>query len=208
VREALSGKADNLVTLRQPILYAEEMWKKQRTWVLLLIVLGVAVSVMTIVTRHGTFDTNSAIWLLYIAAGLVFGGVLLLYRQRNYAEVTDTGLRVSNLLRSVVIDYDLVRSARVQKLETHFQDKRKRYIRPISRPLLAKDALFVRVRPDDPRVVELRRRLGTQLASEDTIALPIPDPDSMAWEVTSRLPERTGVNQGGQRRRKRARTAR
>ena len=85
-------------------------------------------------------DTNAAIWLIYIAAGLVFGGLLLLYRQRNYTEVTDEGLRVSNLLRSVVIDYDLMRSARVQKLETHFQDKRKRYVRPVSRPLLEKDA--------------------------------------------------------------------
>ncbi|HEY7201103.1 MAG TPA: hypothetical protein VIC57_12850, partial [Candidatus Dormibacteraeota bacterium] len=118
---------------------------------------------------------------------------------------TDAGLRVSNLLRSHLIDYDLVRSVRVQKLEMHFQDKRKRYVRPISRPLLPRDALFVRLRADDPRVVELRRRLGSQLASEDTVALPIPDPDTMAWEVTSRLPERTGVNLGGQRRRKRAR---
>jgi len=205
VAESLSGKADNLVTLRQPILYAEEMWRRQRTWVLLLIVLGVAVSVMTVITHRGVFDSSAAIWLLYIAAGLVFGGLLLLYRQRNHAEVTDAGLRVSNLLRSHLIDYDLVRSVRVQKLEMHFQDKRKRYVRPISRPLLPKDALFVRLRADDPRVVELRRRLGSQLASEDTVALPIPDPDTMAWEVTSRLPERTGVNLGGQRRRKRAR---
>ncbi len=202
--EGLSGEADNLVTLRQPILYAEEMWRKQRTWVLLLVLLGLVMSVTMIVTRRGVFDTNAAIWLIYIAAGLVFGGLLLLYRQRNYAEVTDAGLRVSNLLRSTVIDYDLIRSARVQKLELHFQDKRKRYVRPISRPLLAKDALFVRVRPDDPRTAELRRRLGAQLASEDTVALPVPDPDGLAWEITSRLPERTGVNLGGQRRRKRA----
>src|SRR5262245_5518330 len=181
------------------------MWRKQRTWVLLLIVLGVVMSATMIITRRGTFDTNAAIWLIYIAAGLVFGGLLLVYRQRNYAEVTDGGLRVSNLLRSVVIEYDLVRSARVQKLELHFQDKRKRYVRPISRPLLARDALFIRLRAEDPRTGELRRRLGAQLASEDTVALPVPDADAMAWEVTSRLPERTGVNLGGQRRRKRAR---
>jgi hypothetical protein len=197
---------DNLVTLRQPILYAEEMWRKQRTWVLMLVAIGVVMSGVMLYTRRGVFDQNVAIWLIYIAAGLVFGGLLMLYRQRNNVQVTEAGLRVSNLLRSVVIDYDLVRSARVQKLETHFLDKRKRYVRPVARPLLAKDALFVRLRTDDVRVAELRRRLGGQLASEDTVALPVPDPDGLAWEVTSRLPERTGVNQGGQRRRKRAKT--
>jgi hypothetical protein len=193
------------VTLRQPILYAEEMWRKQRTWVLLLVVLGVVMSTTMLVTRRGVFDTNAAIWLLYIGAGLLFGGLLMLYRLRNYAEVTESGLRVSNLLRSVLIDYDLIRSARVQKLELHFQDRRKRYVRPVSKPLLGRDAVFVRLRADDARVAELRRRLGNQLASEDTVALPVPDPAGLAWEVTSRLPERTGVNLGGQRRRKRAR---
>jgi hypothetical protein len=205
VAKALSEKPDNLVTLRQPILYAEAMWRKQRTWVLLLIVLGVVMSATMIITRRGQFDTNAAIWLIYIAAGLAFGGLLLLYRRRNYAEVTEEGLRVSNLLRSVVIDYDLVRSARVQKLDMHFQDKRKRYVRPISKPLLEADALFVRLRVDDPRTAEIRRRLGTQLASEDTVALPMREPYDMAGEITSRLPERTGVNLGGQRRRKRSR---
>lgn len=193
------------MTLRQPILYAEEMWRKQRTWVLLLVVLGIVMSATMFVTRRGVFDTNSGIWLIYIAAGLMFGGVLLLYRQRNYVEVTDAGMRVSNLLRSVMIDYELIRSARVQKLELHFQDRRKRYVRPVSKPLLGKDALFVRLKADDSRVAELRRRLGNQLASEDTIALPVPDANALAWEISSRLPERTGVNQGGQRRRKRAR---
>ena len=193
------------MTLRQPILYAEEMWRKQRTWVLLLVVLGVVMSTTMLVTRRGVFDTNAGIWLIYIAAGLLFGGLLLLYRMRNYAEVTDHGLRISNLFRSVVIDYDLIRSARVQKLELHFQDRRKRYVRPVSRPLLSKDALFVRLRADDARVPELRRRLGSQLASEDTVAFPVRDPDGLAGEVMSRLPERTGVNLGGQRRRKRAR---
>jgi hypothetical protein len=193
------------VTLRQPILYAEEMWRKQRTWVLLLIVLGVVMSTVMIVTRRGAFDTNSGVWLIYIAAGFLFGGVLLYYRWRNRVEVTEAGLLVTNLFRSSLIEYELIRSARVQKLELHFQDRRKRYIRPVSKPLMDKDALFVRVRTDDPRIPLLRNRLGSQLASEDTVAVPIPDPAAMAWEVTSRLPERGGVNLGGQRRRKRAR---
>jgi hypothetical protein len=193
------------VVLRQPILYAEEMWRRQRAWVLVLCVAGLAMSSFVLYQRHGVLDVNSAIWLLYIACGLLFGGLLLYYRRRNYAEVTAAGLRVSNLLHSAVIGYDLVRSARVQKLELHFLDARKRLVRPIARNLLQKDALFLRLRGDDPRLPELRRRLGRQLVSDDTIALPVPDPDAMAWEVTSRLPEKTGVNLGGQRRRKRGR---
>jgi hypothetical protein len=204
-RVAKAAKADNLVTLRQPILYAEEMWRRQRIWVLLLVVLGVVMSITMLVTRRGAFDVNSGIWLAYIPCGLLFGGMLLVYRQRSYAEVAEDGLRISNLLRVTVIGYDLVRGVRVQKLEQHFQDARKRYIRPVSRPLLQKNAVFIRLRADDPRVVELRRRLGTQLASEEWLALPVGDPDALAWEITSRLPERTGVNLGGQRRRKRAR---
>lgn len=199
------AKADNLVTLRQPILYAEEMWRRQRMWVLLLVALGIVMSVVTLVTRRGGFDINSEIWLAYIPCGLLFGGLLMLYRQRSYAEVSDEGLVVSSLLRTTRIGFDVIRGVRVQKLELHFQDARKRYVRPVSRPLLEKNAVFVRLRADDDRLPELRRRLGTQLASDEWLALPVGDPDAMAWEITSRLPERTGVNLGGQRRRKRAR---
>jgi hypothetical protein len=40
---------------------------------------------------------------------------------------------------------------------------------------------------------------------EDTIALPITDADAIAWEISSRLPERLGQNQGGGKRHKRRR---
>jgi hypothetical protein len=40
---------------------------------------------------------------------------------------------------------------------------------------------------------------------EDTIAFPLRDADAVAWEISSRLPERLGQNQGGGRRRKRRR---
>jgi hypothetical protein len=194
-----------LVTLRQPILYAEEMWRRQRLWVLLFVGYGIVANAVTLYTSKGRIDANSELLLLFVPVGLLFGAVLLLNRQRSYAEVTDAGLRVSGLLRSTLITFDMVRATRVQKLELHFQDRRKRYARPHSKPLIDKDALFVRLKADDGRLPEIRKRLGVQLASEDWVALPVPDPDALAWEVTSRLPERTGVNLGGQRRRKKAR---
>jgi len=193
------------VTLRQPILYAEMMWRNQRIWVLVLSVAGIVLSAFTYLSGRDRSGATFAVFLLYTACGLLFGGVLLLYRRRNHAEVTDRGLVVSNLLRSAVIGYDLIRSTRVQKLEMHFQDARRRQVPPVARPLLTQNALFVRLRPDEVQLAELRRRLGSRLVNADMVALPVPDPDALAWEVTSRLPERTGANLGGQRRRKRPR---
>jgi hypothetical protein len=182
------------------------MWRSQRLWVLMLVLAGLVVSPAMLIVNHGRFNSNTGVFLLYLPLGLLYGAAMLYYRQRSTVEVTDEGFKVSKLLRSVVIGYDLIRNVRVQKLETHFLEGRKRLVRPINKPLLTKDALFVRLRSEDPRSAEVRRLLGTQLYADDTVAVPIPDPDAMAWEITSRLPERTSVNMGGQRRRKKART--
>jgi len=186
-------------------LYAELMWRNQRLWVLMLVLAGVVITPALLILDHGKINSNTEIFLLYLPLGLLYGAALLYYRQRSAVEVTEDGLKVSKLVRGVVIGYDLIRSARVQKLELHFQEGRKRLIRPLNKPLLTKDALFVRLRGDDARMPEVRRLLGTQFIADDMLAVPVPDPDAMAWEITSRLPERTSVNLGGQRRRKRTR---
>ncbi len=193
------------MTLRQPILYAEMMWRNQRLWVLLLVVAGVVVTPAMLIVNKGRFDSSIGVFLLYLPLGLLYGAAMLFYRQRSSAEVTDAGLRVSKLTRSALIGYDLIRSIRVQMLELHFQERRRRMIRPLNRPLMSQDALFLRLRADDPRVAEIGRLLGGQLFAVDTVALPVPDPNALASEVTARLPERTGVNLGGRRRRKRPR---
>jgi hypothetical protein len=41
--------------------------------------------------------------------------------------------------------------------------------------------------------------------NEETIAVPVPDADAVVWEISAHLPERTGQNQGGAKRRKRHR---
>jgi hypothetical protein len=201
----ISAKADNLVTLRQPILYAELMWRNQRLWVLMLVLAGLVISPAMFILNHGRLDSNTGVFLLYLPLGLLYGAAMLFYRQRSALEVRDDGLVIHRLLRSIVVPYDLIRNTRIQKLETHFLEGRKRLVRPISRPLMQKDALFVRLRGDDPRTAELRRVLGSQLIADDMLAVPVRDPDAMSWEITSRLPERTSVNLGGQRRKKRAR---
>ena len=194
------------MSLRQPILYAEEMWRKQRTWVVLLMLLGTGMSVFTLVTRRGSLDGNAAIWLAYVPCALLFGAGLLYYRRRSYVEVTDAGLRISKLLRAVTIPYDAIRGTRVQSLSRHFEGPgRKRYVQPVSRPLLPRPALYIRLKGDEAMHAELQRSLGARFVADDMVAVPIPDPDAMAWEITSRLPDRMGANLGGQRRRKRPR---
>ena len=174
-------------------------------WALVLLVFGFLGSGGLLITNKGRIDNTVVIFLGYIPCALILGGLLLYYRSRNYAQVTDSGLKISNLLSSTVIDYGRIRSARVQPLERHFEGSRKRYIRAPTRPLMGRPALFVRVRGDDVALAQLRRKLGGQLIADDMIALPIPDPDAMAWEVASRVPGGTGMNLGGQRRRKRGR---
>ncbi len=199
--------------LRQPVLYAEQMWRNQRIWVLLFVLFGVAGTIGSFfykglrapVPIGPVVIPDSYLWFAYIVGGLALAGLYLLYRWRSRIEVTDRGVRISKLRSSVLIDYELIRNARVQPLERHFQDDRKRAIRPLNRGLLQKNALFLRLRADDPRTADIRRRLGRELAAEDVVAVPVPDPDAMSWEISSRLPERAGVNMGGRRRGKRAR---
>jgi hypothetical protein len=191
--------------VRQPILYAEEIWKRQRLFPAFFIIVGTVLTGTVLFTGSARFVGSSWIWPVYILSGVLYGAGLLYYRRRSRAEVTEAGLKVSNLLNTFLIPYDSIRLVRVQPLARHFEDTRKKLIRPINRGLLLKPALFIRVRPDMADLAQLRKKLGGQLVADDTIALPLPDPDAMSWEVSSRLPERSGTNLGGQRRRKRSR---
>lgn len=198
--------------MRQPILYARQLWRSQRFGVVFLLVVGAAGAAYSFYspawgrstfTLAGLTLSSSVVFLAYIPAALLYAGIYRYYQWRSQVEVTEQGVRVRNLLRGVVIDYDLIRTVRVQPLERHFQDSRRRLIRPAHRPLLSRPALFLRLRADDPRLAQIRRSLGSQLVAEDTVALPIPDPDAMSWEISTRIPERGAGNLGGRRRRKR-----
>jgi hypothetical protein len=204
-RDAETPGLDNQETLRQRILYAEEIWKRQRLFPLFFITVGTVLTGTVLFTGTARFTGSSWIWPLYILSGLVYGGGLVYYRRRSQAEVTEVGLKISNLLRSLVIPYDSIRLVRVQPLARHFEDSRKKFIRPINRGLLQMPALFVRLRADEAYLADIKRKLGNQLVDGDTVALPLPDPDAMSWEVSSRLPDRSGPNLGGKRRRKRSR---
>jgi hypothetical protein len=190
--------------VRQPILYADQMWRQQRFFAGFLVLVGL---VMTgILLQQGAlFKNSNMIWLLYVPSGLLLGGAFLYYRYRSYIETQEAGLKVSTLTSSVVIDYDLIRMVKVQPLSVAFQDGRSRMVVRAMKPLLEKPALFVRLRGDEDQIAAIVKRLGSRIAYEDTIAFPVPDADAAAWSITSHLPERIGQNQGGGKRRKRRR---
>jgi hypothetical protein len=150
-------------------------------------------------------QTSNLIWAAYIPSGLLLGGAFLLYNYRSYIEPLDEGLKVSALRSSVLIDYDDIRSVKVQPLKLAFLDKRKRMVAPMMRPLLERPALYVRLRSDEAAMAAMKKKLGARVVYEDMIVLPLKDADAVSWEISSRLPERLGQNQGGGRRRKRRR---
>jgi hypothetical protein len=200
----LSTTDSQAPTPRQPILYADQLWRQQRFFAGFLVAVGVGMTALLLYKGQLT-STSNLIWLLYIPSGLLLGGAFLFYKYRSFAEALDDGFKVSALRSSVLIPYESIRSVKVQPLSLAFLDKRKRMVAPMMKPLMAKPALFVRLRGDEDELAAIKKKLGGRVAYEDMIALPLKDADALSWEISSRLPDRLGQNQGGGRRRKRRR---
>jgi hypothetical protein len=190
--------------LRHPILYAEQMWIKQRFWGLVLIIAGALASVFLYVQLHRV-DNNTIIWLLYVPSGLVLIGLLQLYRRRHQLEFREDGFHVGTFLSGVTIGYDRIRQIRVQPLKLHFQDGNRKRLGsvPMVKPLLEQNAVYIRLRLEPDEAAYVHRKLGSRIHDDGTLALPVPDPDAAAWELSSRTPSRVAVNQGGSRRKRR-----
>jgi hypothetical protein len=201
---ALSTETPSPGRLRQPILYADQLWRQQRFFAGFLVAVGVVMTGL-LISQGQIAKSANVIWLLYIPSGLLLGGAFLLYKRRSYVEALDGGVKVSTLRSSVLIDYDSIRGVKVQPLKLAFQDRRSRMVAPMMKPLIDKPALFIRLRGDEEELAGFKKRLGTRMMFEDTIALPLTDADAVAWEIGSRLPYRLGQNQGGKKRHKRRR---
>lgn len=200
----MSTNGTQPATSRQPILYADQLWRQQRFFAAFLVAVGVGMTAL-LIYRGELMQTSNLIWAAYIPSGLLLGGAFLLYKYRSFVEPLEDGLKVSTLRSSVLIDYDDIRSVKVQPLKLAFLDKRKRMVAPMMRPLLEKPALFVRLRNDESDMSAIKKKLGGRVVYEDMIALPVKDADAVSWEISSRLPDRLGQNQGGGKRRKRRR---
>jgi hypothetical protein len=189
---------------RQPILYADQLWRQQRFFAGFLVAVGIGMTGLLLYKGQLTTTANM-IWLIYIPSGLLLGAAFLFYRYRSFAEPLDEGFKISALRSSVLIPYESIRSVKVQPLNLAFQDKRKRMVAPMMKPLLNRPALFVRLRNDESSMAAIKKTLGARVVFDDMIALPLKDADAVSWEISSRLPDRLGQNQGGGRRRKRRR---
>src|SRR6266850_7245545 len=139
---------------RQPILYADQLWRQQRFFAGFLIAVGVVMTVLLIYQGQIAKSAN-VIWLLYIPSGMLLGGAFLLYKRRSYVEALEGGVKVSTLRSSVLIDYDRIRGVRVQPLKLAFQDRRSRMVAPMMKPLMEKPALFVRLRGAEEDMAEI-----------------------------------------------------
>ncbi len=192
---------------RHQNLYAHHLWLQQRFFAGLLLLAGVVATGIAIYQGQ-LFTPAFAVWLIYIPTGLLLGAVILLYRWRSNLQVLDDGVRISSMLSNVVIDYDSIRWVKALPLRQHFQDRRSRMIAPIMKQHIDKPAVFIKVRGDETELAQMKRRLGlfrSRLMYEETIAIPVPDADTVVWEISAHLPDRIGQNQGGARRRKRRR---
>ena len=192
---------------RHQNLYAHHLWQQQRFFAGLLVLAGVAATAIA-VYQGQLFSPAFAVWLVYVPTGVLLGGVILLYRRRSNVQVTDSGVKISNMFSSLVLDYDSIRTVKALPLRQHFQERRSRMIAPIMKQHIDKPAVFIKVRGDETQLASMKKRLGlfkSRLMNEDTIAIPVPDADAVVWEISSHLPERQGQNQGGARRRKRRR---
>jgi hypothetical protein len=192
---------------RHQVLYAHHLWLQQRFFAGLLLLAGVVATGIAIYQGQ-LFSPAFAVWLIYIPTGILLGGAILLYRWRSNLRVLDDGVRISSMLQNVVVDYDSIKSVKALPLRQHFQDKRSKMIAPIMKQHIDKPAVFIKVRGDETELAQIKKRLGifrSRLMYEDTIAVPVPDADTVVWEISAHLPERLGQNQGGARRRKRKR---
>jgi hypothetical protein len=191
-------------TTRHQNLYAQQVWQQQRFFAAILLIVGLAMTALGLYQGH-IGQPSTDIWLLYVPSGLLLGGAVLLYRRRSHVQVLDSGVKVSTMFHSTLIPYDDIRFVKALPLRNHFQDRRSKMVVPMMKPHIDKPALFIKVRGDESGLAAVKKNLGSRLMFEDTIAVPVPDPDAAVWEISSHLPDRLGQNQGGGRRRKRRR---
>ena len=192
---------------RHQNLYAHHLWQQQRFFAGLLLAAGLVATGISIYQGQ-LFSPAFSVWLIYIPTGLLLGGAIFLYRYRSNVQVLDDGVKISSMFNSVLIDYDSIRWVKALPLRQHFLERRSRMIAPIMKQHIDKPAVFIKVRGDDEGLAQMKKKLGlfrSRLMDEETIAIPVPDADTVVWEISSHLPEKIGQNQGGSRKRRRRR---
>jgi hypothetical protein len=191
-----------------PILYAEQEWRQNRMLVLILGALGVGTAGYYLLLRHGE-AVNGLYGVSYLAMAGLLGGFYFLRRRRSYVEPGESGLKVGGLFKSQLIAYDHIRTARVLPLRQVIPDTgpggKKRYLAPPVKAHLDSPSLVLRFKGEPEEIAAVTRGLGPRHMFDGTAVFPVPNPESAAKEIARHLPEGTGANLGGARRRGRRR---
>lgn len=193
-------------SLKHQILYAEHEWRQQRLWAAILIVGGLIFSYQELATH--VKGPSWAVYLpfAYAPAGLLFGLFALWRRRRQQVQARDDGLYVGKTFSSYLIPYEDIRTARVLPLRQVAQPDgtgggRKRYLAPPVKANLDTPSLVLRLEGAPEQIAAHRKALGPRHVFEGSAAFPITDPDGAVKEIASHLPEGSGQNLGGARRR-------
>jgi hypothetical protein len=189
--------------LKQPNLYADELWK--RNWPLAPVLLVVGGGLAALYWNHKELPILVAECLGGAGLIIIFFGA---FRRFSYVSVTEAGLRFNWTFpfTNTLVPFDVIRSTRVGELRAFYPDNRKSYVNAMTKPLLDKPAFYAKLGGDEATVARLSRRLGRRYVVDGTIAVPVPDPKSLSQEVSQRLPNRQlQQNLGGAKRPKRRR---
>ena len=189
--------------MRQPNLYAHELWK--RNWPLAPVLLVVGGVLTAIYAKSPQLPLLLAECVGGAALILLFFGS---FRRYSYVKVTAAGLHFNWTFpfSNTLVPFELIRSTRVGDLRAFYPIERKSYINKMTQPLLDKPAFFAKLGGDEATVARVSKKLGKRYVVDGTIAIPVPDPKSLSLEVSSRLPNRhIQQNLGGSKRAKRRR---
>lgn len=194
--------------MKHRILYADQEWKQQRILVAFLLIGGVFFGSQALTAR----SKAGLIWLVYIPLGLLWGGFYLLRRSRHAVSAGDDGVHIGRTFSTLTIPYESIRTARVLPLRQFVPtapgaNGRKPYIAPPVKAHLDTPSLVLRFQGEPSELAEVSKKLGRggRHIFDGSLVFPVNDAETVAREIAKHLPEGTGSNLGGARRRGRKR---
>jgi hypothetical protein len=194
--------------LKYRILYAEHEWRQQRILAIALIIGGIFFSYQVFATHERGPSWLVYLPLAYAPVGVLLAAFYLWRRARHSVEACEDGLHVGRTFSTHVIPYDSIRTARVLPLRQLVPDGtggRKRYLPPPVKANLDTPSLVLRFQGEAPEIAAHAKALGSRHMFDGSAVFPVRDPEGAAKDVSRYLPEGTGTNLGGARRRGRKR---
>lgn len=169
---------------RYPLLQFEAIWRRTR-FVLYYGVVVVAVAIGVSYFSHHRLQIS---FVILGAAVLALALLLQLGSGRHYLQVEAGGLRISGLVRSELIPFEVIRQLRVQRLEVLFNapSRRNRLDRSL-RTFRQTQACLARLDLDRGEVYRLGRLLGRGTAVDQDLIFVVAQADELEKSLLPRL---------------------